>query len=340
MYISVVIPVYNAEKYVTQAVESALSQPETGEVILVEDNSPDNALQVCQELTNRYSKVRLLRHPNGENCGAGASRNLGIKNARFDYIAFLDADDFYLPGRFIVAKKLLDLHSDIDGIYEAIGTHFQDIEGKQKWFKNRGNNFNTENFLTTVTEVIEPELLFESLLHQRTGRFHTNGIVVRKSIFERTEYFNEKLELSQDTDMWLKMAAIGKLQPGRLTQAVGIRRVHSQNRVSESKEKLYYYRSLIIKNILDWVYKKKVSLKKLNVILDLYLYEKLNFDSQEKLLQLNWQNTKIMFDLVCRYPRFFFLKSFWNSVKVIVMVYLVPVKRIILNFVKRISYSS
>ena len=57
MYVSVIIPVYNAEKYVTQAVESALSQPETAEVILIEDASPDKALQICQELAKKHSKV-------------------------------------------------------------------------------------------------------------------------------------------------------------------------------------------------------------------------------------------------------------------------------------------
>ena len=67
LQISVIIPVYNAAKYITQAVESALSQPETAEVLLIEDGSPDNSLEVCQDLEKKYSKVKLLRHPDGEN---------------------------------------------------------------------------------------------------------------------------------------------------------------------------------------------------------------------------------------------------------------------------------
>ena len=51
-------------------------------------------------------KVRLLHHPDGKNHGAGATRNVGIKNAKYDYIAFLDADDFYLSERFKVAQQL------------------------------------------------------------------------------------------------------------------------------------------------------------------------------------------------------------------------------------------
>lgn len=76
MKISVVIPVYNAEKYVESAVNSALQQKETAEVILVEDNSPDNALAICTKLSQDNPRVRLIRHSDGENHGAGESRNL------------------------------------------------------------------------------------------------------------------------------------------------------------------------------------------------------------------------------------------------------------------------
>ena len=103
--VSVVTPVYNAAEFVTRAVESALAQPETGEVLLIEDNSPDNSLRVCRELAEKHEKVRVLRHPDGGNHGAGASRNLGMQNARFDYIGFVDADNFDLLNRFAKTKE-------------------------------------------------------------------------------------------------------------------------------------------------------------------------------------------------------------------------------------------
>ena len=105
MKISVIIPVYNAEKYITQAVESALQFEEVCEVILVEDKSPDNALEVCKNLAKTFDRVTLYQHPDKGNHGAGASRNLGMKMATGDYIAFLDADDFYLPNRFEAEKS-------------------------------------------------------------------------------------------------------------------------------------------------------------------------------------------------------------------------------------------
>ena len=123
--VSVITPVYNAAEFVTRAVESALAQPETGEVLLIEDNSPDDSLRVCQELAEKYEKVRLLRHADGGNHGAGASRNLGMQNARFDYIGFVDADNFYLPNRFAKTKEVFAKHPDCEGVYEAIGIHVE-----------------------------------------------------------------------------------------------------------------------------------------------------------------------------------------------------------------------
>ena len=130
MEISVIIPVYNAEQYVHDAVQSALKQPETSEVLLVEDCSPDNSLKICRELEKKYKKVKLLRHPGGKNLGAGASRNLGIKKAGFDFIAFLDADDYYLDERFCKAGELFKSFPDIDGVYESVGVDFLSETGK------------------------------------------------------------------------------------------------------------------------------------------------------------------------------------------------------------------
>ena len=109
--ISVVIPVFNAEKYLRNAVNSALRQEEVSEVVLVEDCSPDNCLAICQELAETSPKVRLLQHPDRQNHGAAESRNLGIRSARGDFIAFLDADDYYLDDRFKVAVEILREHA-------------------------------------------------------------------------------------------------------------------------------------------------------------------------------------------------------------------------------------
>lgn len=92
--ISVVIPLYNKEKYIVRAVESALSQgAAVHEVIVVDDGSTDNG--AAQLTSLRDDRVHLIRQPNG---GVSAARNAGIAAASGEYVAFLDADDAWLPG--------------------------------------------------------------------------------------------------------------------------------------------------------------------------------------------------------------------------------------------------
>ena len=191
MQVSVVIPVYNAARYVTQAVESALQQPETAEVLLVEDGSPDNALQVCLGLAEKLDKVKLLRHPNGENRGAGASRNLGMQNAHFDTIAFLDADDFYLPGRFSVAQEIFDNDPACEGVYEAVGMHVENLNGMERW--TSGGKPVSE--LHTMKKSVNPEELPSALLNSGVfGSFHLDGLIIKNNVLEKSGYMDEKLK--------------------------------------------------------------------------------------------------------------------------------------------------
>jgi glycosyltransferase involved in cell wall biosynthesis len=265
MKISVIIPVYNAEKYVRKAVESALQQAETGEILLVEDNSPDNCLQICQDLEKEHEKVRLLRHPDGKNHGAGATRNLGIKNAKFDYIAFLDADDFYLPDRFVVAKKLFQQRHDIDGVYEATGVKFHSAKGKQKWRSSGRKD------LMTMTENLPPDHLFEALVRGKKGTFHLDALTVKKMLFEKSGYFFEHLRLHQDTAMIVQMSVYGRLLPGRLTTPVAMRGIHGQNRITSGFNK-FHNRFLYCDTLFHWAVQKKLGKTRLLALCRGYIY--------------------------------------------------------------------
>lgn len=226
--VSVVIPFYNARDYVTQAVESALSQPETGEVLLIEDGSPDGGVDVCQALAKKHSKVRLLRHADGKNHGAAVSRNLGIKCSAFPFVAFLDADDYYLPNRFTLSSKLLQKDLSVDGVYNAMGAIFES-EKDLELFQST-----SLKEITTVTRIIQPETLFEEMikLEGRAGYFHLNTLTVRKELLLQVGMFNEKLKLLEDTELMFKIAALGSLVPGDLENPVAIRRVHGGNRIT------------------------------------------------------------------------------------------------------------
>lgn len=224
--VSVVIPFYNAKDYITQAVESALSQPETGEVLIVEDGSPDGGLEVCQRLAKNSSRVKLFRHDDGRNHGAAASRNLGIKKAKFPFIAFLDADDFFLPNRFFETVKVFGDNVQVDGVYEGIGAVFDNDEALEMWKTLPLKE------LTTVTKKIRPEDLFVELLKGQCGYFSPDGLTVRKELLFKVGLFNENLDFMEDTDMMFKLSALGKLYPGSIEKAVAVRRVHGGNRIT------------------------------------------------------------------------------------------------------------
>jgi glycosyltransferase involved in cell wall biosynthesis len=239
--VSVIVPVCDAARFVRQAVESALAQAETGEVLLVEDASSDNSLQVCEQLAREYPRVRLLRHADGRNHGAGASRNLGIASARLEFVAFLDADDYFLPGRFTAARAIFEDDPEVEGVYEAMGVEFEDEAGRRRWLAERG-----PETLTTMTERVAPGELFERQGPVGPGRYcPTGGWVIRRSVFAKTGLFETSLRHHEDTVMFVKFAAVGKMLPGRLEEPVVVRRVHSANRSTLARPPAVIYEDRI-----------------------------------------------------------------------------------------------
>lgn len=228
--ISVIIPVYNAAAFIAQAVISALAQPEVQEVILVEDCSPDDSLAVCKQLVHSQSHVRLYQHPGGVNRGAGPSRNLGMRESTQPFIAFLDADDIYLPGRFSRASEVFRIEPDCLGVYEAVGALFEDETGRARWQASDMAG----TLVTTMTTGIPPGELFTALTRGTHGHIHMDGLVIRREALSRCGYMEEviKLSLGEDTDFILRLAASCTLLPGSLESPVALRRVHSQNFVS------------------------------------------------------------------------------------------------------------
>ena len=96
--ISILMPVWNNERNLREAIGSVQAQTERNwELLLVDDGSEDASLRIALDLAETDpDRIRILRHPGGENRGSSASRNLGLRHARGEYLAFLDADDVWL----------------------------------------------------------------------------------------------------------------------------------------------------------------------------------------------------------------------------------------------------
>jgi len=230
MKISVIIPVYNAEKYVAQAVESALQFTEVYEIILVEDKSPDNALKVCQKLAERHDRVKLYQHPDKGNHGAGASRNLAIEKSAGDFIAFLDADDYFLPNRFDAERELFK-NPHVEGVYGAIGVHYYSEKAKDQYYKVFGDR------LTTVYKKHDPKDVFPGQLNMNGsfGLFSIDALTIRReSLMKKVNpLFKTHLRLHQDTELLFRSSYYLNFYPGILDEAVAMRGVHENNRITQ-----------------------------------------------------------------------------------------------------------
>lgn len=252
MKISVIIPVYNAERFVSQAVESALQFDEVYEVILVEDKSPDQALQVCQQLAEKHDRVKLYQHPDKGNHGAGPTRNLGIEKSTGDFIAFLDADDYFLPNRFDAEKELFK-KPEVEGVYGALGVHYYTEKAKEQYYRLFGDR------LTTVYKKHDPKEVFPGQIYMlgSFGLFSIDALTIRKdSLIKKMEpLFKSSLRLHQDTEFLFRLSYYLDLYPGILDKAVAIRGVHEDNRITQVDSKKINpatTRVLLWKEVDEW----------------------------------------------------------------------------------------
>ncbi len=263
MNISVIIPLYNAERFIEKALESCLQFQEIKEIIVVDDGYQDNAKQIVKEYSGNFPQIKLFQHPNNENRGAGASRNVGLEKATQEFIAFLDADDYFLPNRFD-AEKVLFKNPEIDGVYGAIGVHFYNETGKENFIqKFKIENYEeAENYLTTVPHEIPPKDLFQHLWgieKKFLGYFSLDGLTVKTKVIRENQLrFNEKLRLHQDTEFISKLAFVSNLATGNYKEAVAIRGVHDENRYISNVDnrKVLKNRYLLYSEAKEWLVQK------------------------------------------------------------------------------------
>ncbi|MCQ2498088.1 MAG: glycosyltransferase family 2 protein [Lachnospiraceae bacterium] len=135
MLVSIVIPVYNTSKYLSQCLNSVINQTyKSLEIICVDDGSTDNSLSILKEYADKDSRIRIFTKKN-EGKGAASARNLGLSNATGDYILFLDSDDFFEPNMVEdVVNKAEEKDADVV-IYKA------------QWFDDKQSR---------VTKIYEP----------------------------------------------------------------------------------------------------------------------------------------------------------------------------------------
>lgn len=193
--VSVVIPAYNRESTIAAAIESVLEQDLSGdlEVIVSDDGSTDRTLDIARGFGDR---VRVLEKP--ANCGdqgAAAARNRGIKQSRFDYIAFLDSDDYYLRG--CLARLANELSRNVDIGYVFCRSYKEEVRGGKVFLEGW-----TRTKMTRLDK--DYHVLFRSYC------INTNSIMVRRSAFDSVGLFDIELTNGEDSDMWMRLSEVFK----------------------------------------------------------------------------------------------------------------------------------
>ena len=154
-----------------------------------------------------------------------------------------------MENRFIQDKEIFKLDHTVDGVYNAIGVHF---------YKKVSNKVKEELNLTTVTERLPPDELFENLLNGKKGYFSIDGLTIKKDVIKKIGYFNEKLVVAEDTDLLLKMAILCKLVSGNIINPVAMRGVHHEN-VFDKPIHYKVYRQQMYESVIQWSLKRKIS---------------------------------------------------------------------------------
>lgn len=263
MKVTVIIPVYNAEAYIKQAVESAMACVEVAEIILIEDHSPQNDWAECQALQQLYpDMVKLYRTP--QNMGAGAARNIGLKKATQAYIAFLDADDVFLPHRFEKDKEVYEQNPNCDGVYNALGNTYWDEQGQLKY------NNRVEEFTCPKGSIAPENLVYECSPLGTKGHFSLVAFTTKKNVLKTIGFFNENLKATEDTEWIIRILVKNIILKGELGKAVALRGMHANN-LTNDKNIIKDHQYQLYKSLLDVGVNKSYPFSLLRIIFNRYV---------------------------------------------------------------------
>lgn len=271
--VSVVVPLYNHERYIEAALDSVLRQSVCPrEIIVVDDGSDDRSYDL---ITSRYGSDRRMIIWSKPNSGAHQTINAGIHRATSSYVAILNSDDMYEPERLRVCLQLLEKNQEAQ--VACTGISFIDGSGrriKNDWYDNAFSFYKNDGDL--ALSLINGNFLMT-----------TSNFVIRRSAFERFGYFGN-FRYAHDLAFLLRLLAQG----GRVAidpQPLLKYRIHSSNTISEGTLKVKVELAAVIAEYLSHIYRAnsgRISneyLRKLYKILDSHNLSRMLFPFTEML---------------------------------------------------------
>ncbi len=239
--ISVIIPLYNAEKSIEKSLNSIKNQTWNGnfEIIIVNDNSTDNSQLIVDNYISKNSEQNIILI-NQKNGGVSKARNRALKIAKGNYIAFLDADDEWLPEKTKLQMKVLqNTDFDVDFITSLWNTEKVNLPYKLDLNKN----------LAKIT--------LNKLLLKVTGQ--TSTALFKRKILENTGYFDVNQRYSEDANYWMRISEKNEmyLLPEKLVIAGNGKKSFGFSGLSANLEEM---EKGIQKNIFEMYETKRINL--------------------------------------------------------------------------------
>ena len=268
--ISVVIPSYNHEKYISEAIKSVLGQDYSNfELIIIDDGSQDNSDKIITSFKD--SRIKYIKQ---ENSGAHASINRGLEISSGDYLSILNSDDVYTRNRFKEMSKILDTNKSIDFICSYIEIINQN--GKKLGIKEGFKNLDP-------WPMQNPEKTFKKTNDFKKNLLMSNFIATTSNMFFRRNVYDtiggmRNLRFAHDWDFALRVAE--KFECYLLEKPVLKYRIHNNNTISSNKKWMLFE--------IVWVFVANINKFK-NIILDdeneiFTLLDSMNFQCNDKLV--------------------------------------------------------
>jgi glycosyltransferase involved in cell wall biosynthesis len=185
--LSIIMGVYNGATHLRECVDSVLAQSYADfEFVIIDDASTDSSLSILTQYAAQDPRIKIIR--NQTNIGLTKSLNKGICTAVGTYIARMDADDIALPERFAKQVAFLDTHSD----YGLVGTWARVVD-------DTGAEIDTYAWESTDADIRKSLIKYNNIIHP--------SVMMRRTVLDRTGYYDESFRYAQDYDLFLRMIA-------------------------------------------------------------------------------------------------------------------------------------
>ena len=229
--VSVVIPCYNGQQYIGQTIESVLAQTDPPrEVFVIDDGSTDDSVSVIERYigssgSSNAVEVTLIRQTNA---GESKARNVGIDRATCQYIAFLDADDFWLPEKIARQCETVEQFPEAVGVYSRVFNFEQDLDDR-----NREETEETKDN-PSVEDLIKYHYVSPS------------AAMVRRDILKKYGlHFDESVQHSEDMLFFADVRLVGAIR--LINEPLTAKRIHSAQQTKDKWHTIYSLESRV-----DW----------------------------------------------------------------------------------------